>query len=69
MVRTLCVQGTPKAYESQFYRKHCGMIYTPPTFSDHIAVSIVLRLPDDIIQQVRNPNIYILNLMTTMTKA
>lgn len=28
--------------DAQFYRPHTGMIYTPPSYSDHIAVSAVI---------------------------
>ena len=39
--------GIPNAsqevYESQFRPAHTGMIYTPPSYSDHIAVSLLIR--------------------------
>lgn len=34
--------GGKVAYDSQFREPHTGMIYTPPAFSDHIAVSLLL---------------------------
>lgn len=33
---------TQRALDSQFGPKHTGMIYTPPTYSDHIAVSLLM---------------------------
>ena len=31
-------------YEAQFCCPHTGMVYTPPSYSDHIGVAVVLRL-------------------------
>lgn len=36
------------AYEAQFELPHTGIIYTPPEYSDHVAVSILLKLPEDL---------------------
>ena len=37
-------EGRPADFATQFPgRPHTGMVYTPPTFSDHIAVSLLLR--------------------------
>ncbi|KAG7366212.1 exodeoxyribonuclease III [Nitzschia inconspicua] len=36
------VEATQEALDSQFGEKHTGMIYTPPSFSDHIATSLLL---------------------------
>eukprot|EP00045_Choanoeca_perplexa_P012587 m.138058 g.138058 ORF g.138058 m.138058 type:complete len:455 (-) comp16064_c0_seq1:190-1554(-) len=37
-------EGQPKDYMYQFQTPHTGMVYTPPTYSDHIGVSTVLKL-------------------------
>ena len=34
---------TQRALDSQFGPPHTGMIYTPPSYSDHIAVSVLLK--------------------------
>jgi exodeoxyribonuclease III len=36
------VEATQDALDSQFGEKHTGIIYTPPSFSDHIATSLLL---------------------------
>jgi hypothetical protein len=41
------MEASPQALDSQFGPPHTGHIYTPPTFSDHIGVSVLLR--DDIL--------------------
>jgi hypothetical protein len=33
----------PAAYEHQFGSPHTGIIYTPPEFSDHVAIAVCLR--------------------------
>jgi len=40
------VEATRDALDSQFGVPHTGHIYTPPTFSDHIAVSVLFH--DDV---------------------
>lgn len=35
--------ATKKALDTQFGEAHNGMIYTPPSYSDHIAVSMVMK--------------------------
>jgi hypothetical protein len=35
-------EASQEALDSQFGAPHTGMIYTPPSFSDHIAVSLLL---------------------------
>lgn len=37
--------GMQEDYETEFYAPHTGMVYTPPQYSDHIGVSLLLRLP------------------------
>ena len=34
--------GTQRTYDTQFYTPHTGIVYTPPQFSDHIGVSLLL---------------------------
>ena len=34
--------GTQRDFETQFRAPHTGIVYTPPAFSDHIAVSLLL---------------------------
>jgi len=38
--------GTQSDYDTQFCRPHTGIIYTPPQYSDHIGVSLLLRICD-----------------------
>lgn len=40
------LEGTPQDYAAQFYQPHTGMLYTPPQYSDHIAISHILRRPE-----------------------
>jgi hypothetical protein len=35
--------ATKRALDSQFGDAHTGMIYTPPSYSDHIAVSLLMK--------------------------
>jgi len=35
--------ATKRALDSQFGEAHTGMIYTPPSYSDHIAVSLLMK--------------------------
>jgi len=35
--------ATQTALDTQFGEAHCGMIYTPPSYSDHIAVSLLMK--------------------------
>lgn len=37
------VEATQQTLDTQFGPRHTGMIYTPPSFSDHIAVSVLLE--------------------------
>ncbi|KAL7566705.1 hypothetical protein ACA910_017762 [Epithemia clementina (nom. ined.)] len=39
-------QASQAALDTQFGEAHTGMIYTPPSFSDHIAVSVLLENED-----------------------
>lgn len=44
-------EATQDALDTQFGPAHTGMIYTPPTFSDHIAISVLFEdsiLPRDL---------------------
>mmetsp|Transcript_10862 Transcript_10862/g.16193 ORF Transcript_10862/g.16193 Transcript_10862/m.16193 type:complete len:574 (-) Transcript_10862:18-1739(-) len=43
--------GTKSDYDTQFYMPHTGMIYTPPQYSDHIAVSLLMEFKDSAIVQ------------------
>jgi len=43
--------GTQSDYDSQFYKPHTGMIYTPPQFSDHIAVSLLMQFKEGMIDK------------------
>ena len=36
------VLGTTADYDSQFQTPHTGIVYTPPTYSDHVGVSLLL---------------------------
>ena len=36
-------EGSKDDFETQFRAAHTGMVYTPPLFSDHIAVSLLLQ--------------------------
>ena len=36
------VEPTKKALDSQFGPKHTGIVYTPPSYSDHVAISLWL---------------------------
>jgi hypothetical protein len=36
------IEATQATLDTQFGEKHTGIIYTPPSFSDHIAVSLLL---------------------------
>lgn len=38
------VDGSQADYDSQFFRPHTGMVYTPPQYSDHIGVSALLNV-------------------------
>lgn len=31
-------------YDAQFALPHTGIVYTPPTYSDHVGVSLLLKL-------------------------
>ena len=35
--------ATKRALDTQFGEAHTGMIYTPPSYSDHIAVSLLMK--------------------------
>jgi hypothetical protein len=35
-----------RAYDVQFQPIHTGMVYTPPQYSDHIAVSMLINVPE-----------------------
>jgi hypothetical protein len=37
------VMPSQEALDTQFGDKHTGIIYTPPSFSDHVAVSVLLE--------------------------
>lgn len=41
------------AYECQFYYPHTGMVYTPPQYSDHIGVSLLLD--DEALPELQKP--------------
>ena len=36
------VEATQQTLDTQFGPRHTGMIYTPPSFSDHVAISLLL---------------------------
>jgi hypothetical protein len=45
-------ESTQAALDTQFGEPHSGMVYTPPSFSDHIATSLLLNdtiLPKDLV--------------------
>jgi len=55
-----------KALESQFGVPHTGIIYTPPSYSDHVAVSLLLQIskeitsscePIQLLLRVKDPNV------------
>ena len=37
------IEASQEALDTQFGKQHTGMIYTPPSFSDHIAISLLLN--------------------------
>ena len=37
------IEATQAALDTQFGLQHSGMIYTPPSFSDHIGVSLLME--------------------------
>lgn len=51
-------EATVEALDSQFGPPHTGMIYTPPSFSDHIGISVVLDdalLRTDLVVDSKDP--------------
>lgn len=42
-------EASQQALDTQFGKPHTGMVYTPPSFSDHIGVSLLLN--DDLLQR------------------
>jgi hypothetical protein len=51
-------EATMEALDSQFGPPHTGMIYTPPSFSDHIGVSVVMDdslLRTDLVVDSKDP--------------
>jgi exonuclease III len=46
-------QVSKRALDSQFGPPHTGMIYTPPSYSDHIAISLLMKRSfDDVVGQL-----------------
>ncbi|KAL7446789.1 hypothetical protein ACHAXM_011249 [Skeletonema potamos] len=46
-------QVSKRALDSQFGPPHTGMIYTPPSYSDHIAISLLMKKSiDDVVGQL-----------------
>ncbi len=39
-------EASAEAYQLQFREPHTGIIYTPPEYSDHVAVSMLIGLPN-----------------------